>query len=202
MKTNPTMAAVWICVAGLGLTPSGCNRDVRLADAKLRDVTVKPVTHYGVTLDAQASPEQVAFVALQAVRDDFLAESAEAREAALDVQFAISAATVLDMAKGSTRTRREQLHYIVMHWTPTVSHYVGDFPKTLEEAQSRFRRSAARTRKSGNTEVEQCEVLMEAADPSGDPRAQVVMMVHLARDSGLWRVLYFGFDRNRRSLSD
>ena len=44
------------------------------------------------------------------------------------------------------------------------------------------------------TEVRECEVLMEVADPAGDPNGGVVMAIHLVKDSGFWRVMHLGFE--------
>src|SRR3972149_10392414 len=73
----------------------GCGGDARLAGQRIRSVTVRSVAHYGVTLDQQASPEQVAYVLLRAVRDDVVAKSREERDTALDKQFDLCAATVI-----------------------------------------------------------------------------------------------------------
>jgi hypothetical protein len=144
-----------------------------------------------MTLDASATPEQVAYVALQAIRDDFQAKSSKDRDTAIDVQFDIAAANVIAARKPkrSSAEADEYLHDVVYHWTPTVSYYVADFPKTGEEAQKRLV-----IRLKTETDV---ELAMEVSDPSGDPKAQVVMLIWLAKDKGMWRVLHFGFDRKR-----
>ena len=81
-----------VLAAALLVGSTACRRDVRLADKKLRNPTVKAVSAYGMTLDEQASPQQVAFATLRAIRDDFLAPDREAREKALDIQFELCAA--------------------------------------------------------------------------------------------------------------
>jgi hypothetical protein len=53
------------------------------------------------------------------------------------------------------------------------------------------------TSKSANGEITECELAMEVADPSGDPGAKAVMLVWLAKDSGLWRVTHVGFEPKR-----
>ena len=191
---------------GLGLVAacgvlSGCSRDARLADRKIRSVTVKPVTHYGTALDEQATPKQVAFVAMRAMRDDFLATTAEARELALDAQFDICAANVIDKKKTTSVSRDEFIHDVVYHWTPTVSHYVGGFETEWANAESRLVQSALYTEGAEGAAVEKCDVRMELADPDGHPGAGVVMITWLAKDSGLWRVTHVGFDRTRRTIA-
>lgn len=178
----------------------GCSRDARLAGRKLRSVTVGPITHYGTALDENASPEQVAYVLLRAIRDDFLASDEAGREAALDKQFDISAANVIE-ARNPTALSRDEFAYKVVHyWTPTVSHYVHDFETEWEKANERFVLNGPRPMKGSESGAMECEVLMDVEDPSGDKNAGVVMVIYLAQDSGFWRVLHLGFDATRRSI--
>ena len=182
----------------LCLALAGCSRDARLVGRNVRSVTVKPVTHYGVTLDENATPKQVAYVLTRAIRDDFLAATSEDREASLDVQFDICAANVINARNTTAISRDEFVHNVVYHWTPTVSHYVGGFDTEWAKAEPRLVQSAVRTDGEG---TKKCEVRMELADPDGDPGASVVMITWLTRDKGLWRVTHVGFDRTRRKLA-
>ena len=179
----------------------GCSRDARLTGHNIReDVTVRRVAHYGVELDKEASPEQVAYVALRAIREDFLASSREERQAALDKQFDVSAAGVIAAKNRMSRNRDEFIYQVVYQWTPTVSHYVHDFETEWESAKARFVVNGPRPMKGSDASVMECEVLMEVEDPSGDPNAGVVMVIYLAQDMGYWRVIHLGFDPTRRSL--
>ncbi|MGB2985895.1 MAG: hypothetical protein WBE26_08425 [Phycisphaerae bacterium] len=180
----------------------GCSRDVRLADRDVRSVTVQAVTHYGTVLDKQASPEQVTYVLLRAIRDDFMATTPEERKAALDKQFDICAANVIRVKNRSALTGDEYAYYIVYNWTPTVSHYVDNFETAWERAKARFVRGSPRLVNGADADATECEVLMELEDPSGDPSARVVMIVWLAQDSGFWRVVHLGFDPTRRSIEN
>ncbi len=187
-------------ICGL-LACSACSRDARLAGRNVRkDVTVRAVTHYGVTLDEAASPEQVAYVALRAVREDFSGTDPEEREAALDKHFDVCAADVI-AARNRTGLKRDEFVYaVVRRWTPTVSHYVADFETDWEAASERFGRTDPRPPKGSNADALECEVLMEVDDPSGDPSARALLVVYLAQDSGFWRVVHLGFDPTRRSI--
>ncbi len=180
---------------------TGCRRDVRLAGRNIPDVKVQTVTHYGVTLDESASPEQVAYVALRAIADDFRAASADARDAALAIQFDVCAANIIASRNRTSVERKEHVYNIVYRWTPTVAHYVADFPTDWESAKSRLRRGALTRTKSGAGEIEEAAVVMEVDDPSGDPRARVVLVVFMAKDGGYWRVIHLGFDPNRRTIT-
>ncbi len=178
----------------------GCSRDVRLAGREIPTVSVRTVTLYGVTLDEHATPEQVAYVALRAIRDDFLASSRAAREDALEKQFDVSAAKLIESRNRTSLSRDEYVYHVVYRWTPTVSHYVHDFATDWEAAKARLIRRDSVTEGSSDEDVRECEVRMEVDDPSGDPNARVVLVVWLAKDSGFWRVLHLGFDRTRRSV--
>ncbi len=190
-----------ICAAVL--VGAGCSRDVRLAGKNVPTVAVAAVSHYGLALDKDASPEQVAFVALRAIRDDFFAEDDDARQKALDVEFSVSAAGVMQSRNRTSLTRDEFVYSIVHRWTPTVSHYAGDFELDWESAQPRLHRREVthlgKPPEDANA-VEECEVAMVVKSPNGNPNSSVVMLVWLAKDEGLWRVTHLGFDVSARSI--
>ena len=198
--------SIW---AAVGLTATaagalavwcGCGGDARLAGHKIRSVTVRSVTHYGITLDQQAAPEQVAFVLLRAIRDDVSAKTREDREAALDKQFDLCAANVLQKRNRTSMPRDEFVHGVVYHWAPTVSHYVGDFETDWGQAAARLVR--AKASKNQKASPEETEVYMELADPGGDPKARVVMVIWMVQDGGFWRVTHLGFDPTKRSVGN
>jgi len=177
----------------------GCGRDVRLAGKKIHHVQVGPVSQYGLALDQSATPEQVAYVALRAIRDDSFAATPAEREVAKDVQFRVAAADVIAMRNRTSLSRDEYVHHVVTHWTPAVSHYAGDFESDPEKALPRFKNRG--TSRSSDGSVAECELEMAVADPSGDPAANVIIVVWLAKDGGYWRVTHFGFEP-RRSLAN
>lgn len=175
----------------------GCRQDAVLGNRPMKAVTVRSVTHYGVTLDQNAAPNDVAYVALRAIRDDFLAKTPAERDVALDTQFDLVAANVLGQRNRSPLTRDEWVNQVVYLWTPTISHYVRDIETDLDGLKSRL--VVSKVRETNGTK--ECNVFLEVADPSGDPNARVVLAVYMAQDSGHWRVLHFGFVQNRRSIS-
>lgn len=176
-----------------------CGRDTRLAGQKVRDPQVRTVTMYGQTLDQQASPEQVGFATLQAIRDDFKAKARVDRDAALDKEFDLAAANEIQARNRSSMSRNEYIHNVVYRWTPTASHYVDDFPSTFEQAKSRF--VARKAAPAAGSKASECELGIELADANGDPNAHVVLLIWLAQDQGYWRVLHLGFDATRRTLA-
>ncbi len=205
MKSPPGIYRIRVTVAlfaaGVSLAiAGGCARDVYLDDQKVRSVVVRPVSLFGLRLDETASPEQVAYAALRAIREDFNATTAVQREEALDKQFDLCAANEIQARNRRSLTRDEFVHNVVYRWTPTVSHYVGDFGATWESARKRFRRRTMTPIERSPDGAKECEIAFEVDDPSGDPSARVVLLVWLAQDKGLWRVLHFGFDPTTRTV--
>ena len=192
-------AAVAVAAATL-IVWCGCGGDARLAGRKIRTVTARSVSLYGLTLDQHASPEQVAYVLLRAIRDDVSAKNSEEREAALDKEFDLCAADAIQSRNPTRLPRDEFIHNVVYHWAPTVSHYAGDFETEWGKAAARFVRKDVKPVKDAKTEAAECEIAMQVADPGGDPKASVVMLVWLAQDGGYWRVTHLGFDPTRRTL--
>jgi hypothetical protein len=180
----------------------GCSRDVRLAGRKVTTVNVRPVTMYGLNLDQSATPEQVVFAALQAIRDDFHAKSDADREAALARQFDLCAANVIKQKEKTSISGDEFVYNVVYRWTPTIAHYIPSFPADAETARAKLVRRPGKQPDTAQDSEEIIEVAMEADDPSGNPTAKVVLIAWLAKDNNLWRILHFGFDRTRRTLSD
>ncbi len=187
-----------LVVAGSSAAWLGCSQDARLAGHQIPSVTVRSVTHYGLTLDQQASPEEVAFVALRAIRDDFEAKTPRARKDALAIQFDLAAANEIQNRNRTSTSRDEFIYKAVRSWTPTVSHYAPNFETEWERAKPRLIRRESKEPVQPN--VVACEMAMEVNDPGGDNNARVVLVVWLAKDSGLWRVTHLGFDPERRSI--
>jgi len=198
-----TIRNSWMVLAAAGcIAFIGCAKDAHLAGRKIPHVTVKAVTIDGVTLDQDAPPEAVAFAALQAIRDDFKAATPEERDAALARQFNLCAANVIEKHDRSSLGRDEFVYNVVYRWTPTVSHYVDDFPANQDEATERFVVRPVSENERIDSKTEEVAVAMEVTPLGGDERSQVVMMIWLAKDSGFWRVVHLGFDQQRRSLSE
>ena len=207
MSRNKRNVRTQLAAVGLAATAAsalavwcGCGSDARLAGHRIRSVTVRSVTHYGLTLDQQGTPQQVAFVLLRAIRDDVSAKTKDDREAALDKQFDLCAANVLEKKNPTKMPRDEFIHSVVYHWAPTVSHYVGDFETEWDKAAARLVRKKSTA--DSTSSLEECEVHMELADPGGDLKARVVMVIWMARDEGFWRVTHLGFDPTKRSVGN
>jgi len=197
---KPTQLIVAAGLVLLPLTLTGCKRQARLADHQLRDPEVRTVSYYGRTLDQDAEPEEVVYALLSAIRDDFQAESEEAREAALDKQFDLAAVNRIAARNRGSLSREEFLYDYIYRWTPTVSHYVKDFPASWEEAEERL--IATMPQPVGDdADAMKCRVLLELEDPSGDPHASVVLMVQMVQDKGYWRVFGLEYDPQHRKIA-
>ena len=134
-----------------------------------------------------------------AIRDDALAETKQARDAAIDKLLDVSAAESLAGAGKTDADRREAVYRQVHHWTPVVSHYAGDFETEWEEAAARFVRRALSPGGDSNTATE-CAVFMTLQSPDEDPNAGVILVIRLTQEDGCWRVLNLGFTPDRRTL--
>lgn len=195
-KMFSTIALASMLCMGSG----GCNRDVRLAGRKVQHIVVQTVSHYGLTLDEQATPLQVAFVALRAIREDITAKSDSERDEALQKQFDVAAANVIQSRNKTMLSRDEFLYNVVYRWTPTVSHYAQDFETEWETAKLRFVQRDLSTGQLSDASTHECKVMMEVDDPNGDPNARVVLILWMTKDTGFWRVVHLGFDTQRRSI--
>jgi hypothetical protein len=181
----------------------GCKEDVMLHGAKIRHVEVGPVTDQGQVLDAEASPQQVTFVLLRAIRDDVLAGGdQEAREKAFQRQLDVCAAETIykryERQYDPFPVDRDESVYKVVHsWAPTLARYVGAFDLAWREAGQRFVQGKGPQSASEETAT----VFVEADDPDGDPNASVVVQISLTREKGFWRVSQVGFYPDRRRLA-
>ena len=196
---DSAMAGLVMAALAVGLS-AGCQRDTRLAGRALRNPTVQTVTQYGVTLDQQADPVDVAYVALRAVREDVQAAGSAERDKALDVQFSVCAPQAIGRNNARRLKPEEHLYNVVHQWAPTVSHYAADLP--TDHAEARDRLVVLGEPAEGEPDHDERVVLMEAADPGGDPHAQVVVAVYLTREQGYWRVIHLGFAVPYRSMPD
>jgi hypothetical protein len=127
-------------LAGLG-TVSGCSNP---AEAEVPKAEVKTVEAYGVTLGPEASPQQVSWVLLKSVADDYAAaraKDAEAQKKAQATTMAVAAPNKIEerlvqtanqinpnLKKQSLGEDRDRKIFKTVHyWAPIVGHYVASF---------------------------------------------------------------------------
>jgi hypothetical protein len=126
-------------LAGIG----GCGSE----EPKVSPPAIETVEAYGQTLDESATPEQVVFVLLQAIRDDFHTspENSKAREELVDLQYKLSAYSALKRRLTEANRIRpgmnaaEVVRELVYHWTPILAHYVESFDEDFEQARRKMR---------------------------------------------------------------
>ncbi len=194
-------AWVMLGIAASVVVLPGCSEQPRNTGDRIREtIEVRTVTHQGMTLDTSATPQQVVFALLQAVRDDFNAgDDRAAREEAFDRQLELCAPDhIYERSARTNFAQNRAVQRVVWKWTPILSHYIGDFPSTLAEAESRL---IVQTPKHAGKQSDTWQTAyIELADPGGEPNASVVAVIRLVREKGHWRVLQVGFAKQRRHL--
>ncbi len=188
-----------ICLIGASAT--GCNDKSRDVGKRVRHHVVETVVDQGVTLDESAGPEEVVYVLLRAIVDDYAAgKDAALREAAFDRQLALCAPDhIFSRTVRKSFGREEGVQRIVWRWAPVLGHYRGDFPADLESAKRRL--VTVRQVKDDDGRLERARVELEVASPDEDPNASVVAQFQLVREGGYLRVAQVGFVKGRRHIT-
>lgn len=135
-----TGAVAMIGLAALAAVFSGCNQ----TEPEVPEARVRTVEAYGVTLDADASPQQVAYVLFKSIADDYAAarvKDFDAQRKAQELTFALAAPSkieerLLESANQINPSRKKEslgpdrdkkLFKTVHYWAPIVGHYVASF---------------------------------------------------------------------------
>lgn len=194
-------------IAGLlagGLT-SGCSKST---EEKAPSAEIKTFEAYGVTLDPAASPQQVAYVLLRSIADDYVAAKAKdskaQREAQLVTYFLCAPKTIeerlvqtinlmnADAKKTSLGAERDERLFKTVHlWGPVIGHYLPSFANA--DLQTVTRDSWATISVDG----QQSHVYYPVShDPAADPgktetatiNIELVREAAQAAGSEYWRV--------------
>lgn len=179
----------------------GCREDARLAGRDIPHVEVGTVVDQGLSLGPEASPKQVAFVLLRAIRDDVQAGGdLDARHQALQRQLAVCDPDYIYdrylrfYGDRAVAQRDEWVYKRVNLWAPTLAYYVDSFDFDLAVAESMMKEWSG-----GNSEnwrgTTTC-VDLPVANPRGIGGADVVVRIRLHRhgdEAGYWRVFSVGF---------
>lgn len=190
-----------------------CKEHARLSGAKISHVDVGTVIDQGITLDEDASPKQVGFVLLQAIRDDVLAgNDRETRQAAIERQLNVCAADTIYTRHqryygGSAGDRDEKVYESVCSWAPTLARYVKAFPSDWPSADEQLHERIADA--AGGEGANSAVVFLEVPDPEFGSSASVIIEIDVVRETGkpsnkgggrFWRVVRVGFYPERRHL--
>ena len=195
------MAGTWLGLAGC--TPE--DRDVPPAE-------VKTVEAYGLVLDESATPQQVAFVLLQALAEDVRAAQAhqyDQQKAALRLTFSLAAYETIEerilalasrevpeaQKKTSLGTDRDRkLYALVKYWAPIVAHYVPSFEANPAGAMAKMR-----VRQGGDPATAHVyyDVCHDPAQTDLAKREPATLDIELAKQAAgsksYWRVVRVGF---------
>lgn len=196
------------CLASVALLVPACRDKVSVPPTE-----VKAVEAYGVRLDESATPEQVTYVLLRSLRDDF--EAAQAHDhvrqrQAFELTFSLAAFSTIEKqihgagsdgagsrGGGPDETDAQKLYNVIYHWTPIVSHYVRSFDEDAAAMMARMKVFPV----AG--EPEQMRIYLDVAhDPANaDPEARgpAVVDIRVAKEKSsagsetYWRVARVGF---------
>lgn len=130
----------------LGLLAAGLVGGCSKSEPKPPPAEVKVVEAYGVKLDASAGPQQVVYVFLRSVADDYAAaraKDAAAQRKAQLVAYSLAAPSVIEqrlvdtanlinpnLKKTSLGDERDEKIFKAVHsWAPIVGHYLPSFAK-------------------------------------------------------------------------
>lgn len=144
------MASLGVAIVLMSVL-AGCQKDVEIPP-----IEVKEVEAYGVKLDESATPQQVVYVLLRSLRDDFEAAQARDRQRqkeAFHTTFSLAAFSEIEKClaktfaqqgggKDSTSLgahRDRKIYDVVYHWAPIVGHYVRSFDVEQAAAVAKMR---------------------------------------------------------------
>jgi|GEM_PF-861915 len=192
-------------LAGLG-TMNGCSGP---AEADIPKAQVKTVEAYGVTLGPDASPQQVAWVLLRSIADDYAAARAkdvDAQRKAQALTVAVAAPNKIEerlvgvanqlnpglnkQSLGEDRDRR--IFKTVHYWAPIVGHYVASFADM--DLQTFVRESWATVTPDGQTAHVYLPVAHDPAQTDPGKTETATISIELSREKAeaggpeYWRV--------------
>ena len=181
------------------LSVPGCD-DPSLAGKDIPSVEVRTVESHGRVLDQQASPEEVVFVLLQAVREDVQAArnlDKEAMKEALKLEASLAACewmyanykrTLQRMTLPVEVSSDVAVFKLVRMWAPLLAHYAEFFDRDYESAVEHM---VAYRGPDQNDAV----VLYDVPPTAGESPATVKL--ELRRERDYWRIRRISFSRTR-----
>jgi len=188
-----------VVIAVLGLATGCRNQDAPPKELDLPPIG--PVEAYGLRLDADAGPEKVAYVLMQAIRDDVQASRRHDREAqrkAMQLQLRLAAPAEIRRAVGrvGAESDPEQMRALVYglarFWAPIAARYIDSFEGGPERVMK-----AMRMRRLDSDHARISYDVVDPADASPET-GRVTFQVFLALEPGpdgkrYWRVHRLGY---------
>lgn len=189
-----------VAAAVCGLLLTGCaNQDAPPED--LKPIDVGPVSLFGLTLDADAAPEQVTYALLQSLRDTAMAGRQHVRDK--DQRRKLTEATLSLCAPQRIysnihggppaaglpqRSRDEAVYRIVKLWAPMVARYVDSFTPDAATLTK-----AMRVRPHRESDI---RLALDVTDPFD--KTSVTLLVYLTQEAGAdgrkyWRAYRLGY---------
>lgn len=200
------MGVVWAAgiLAGAGAL-SGCGH----ADADVPKAEVKTFEAYGLTLGPDASPQQVAYVLLKSIADDYAAARAKdhaAQKKAQELTYSVAAPGVIEQRLVATANainpnlkkqslgedRDAKIFKTVHYWAPIVGHYVPTFANA--DFQTVARDSWVTITPDGETAHVYYPVSHDPAEKDPDKAETATISIELNREAAqaggpkYWRV--------------
>ncbi len=184
----------------LSALAAGCTKTEEIPPADVRVVEA-----YGVRLDEDASPTEVAYVLLRTLADDVHAARAhqhEKQEEAVEQTFALAAYDDIERRILGIKNlgqkqpkpklgddRDEQIFEIVNRWAPIVSYYVESFPGDFDTAKAGFK---VREEKTGGLVHVYCDLKHDPAEMDPAKQETATLDIEMVRQSAgskaYWRV--------------
>ncbi len=182
------------CIALGLLLAAGCRSDAPSPAREFLPPGNEVVVAYDLTLDAQATPEQVAWVLLQALREDLrhpVGSSPWREVMALECRLA-DVELLRAQLTGARLTAEEREHFIydlVKNWAAKVHYYAPGLEGEFAAARRRMTVAQAVDLKLPAGHQQVCQVAYTAGRDPADPPAAAVVVIKMSRSpADLWRV--------------
>lgn len=188
-------------LVGLGSCSGRDQEDAQIARVRSLTATVRTVTDAGLTLDENATPQQVVYAVLQAIKDDVRAgNDQDIRRQAIDRQLALCAPEEIDLRFGRSRSiesREEAIYRVVGQWGAVVSYYVDDLDANVESMTADMKVTTLprdQANRAGTSELR--KVILTLADPQApdDSTRRARLRIDVAKVSNHWRVCHIGYE--------
>ncbi len=208
-KAGSTRVVGWtlaLMIAAIGAGTIACGRNAKLAGHDIRDVSVGTISAYGKTLDQDATVQEVLYVLLNAVADDYEATDKVERDKAMEIQFGVCAPAKIKRALAGLRELGEQelkegLYDAVRHWTPILAFYSHSFRDDFDTLSDRMHVIISEGKEGQQAEA---DAYLNVPHPNAEdnPNAGAVARFFLVKEQGYWRVWWVGWETTTRNWKE